>query len=464
MTPPPHERLPLDDDSVDDAVDGSRSPPAWRGWLETALLAALVVAANAIAGLALHWLALAPLLAGIRYGSSAGVACAAAQIAALSALTRWGVAIEAPTGQPILGWLLAGLIPGQFRDAWTRQRRRLEVCARHATRRLAGLARAYHVIAVSHDQLRRELPGTPSSLRDALEALGRDVIESSGARTIESLGARILSLFRIHGAVRAATVHVVDEDGRIAPACAALGTPAARADDPLIREAVRLGEVVSVRDLPGAATALVAVPLVDVGRRVHAVVAVHELPFLFLHGETLTLFAVLGGHFGDLMVRARAAEHAVVNVRATRGFCASLSRSLAEARRHRIPSALAIVELAPSPGEHLPRVLACLVAAHRRITDEAEIVLGTDGALRVVVLLRLADASGLHSYLARTEAIARAHELGHRCAIRSGGWSLDESPLPSHPRELPAALAIWLHSADPSEDSSALRRRHGLVA
>lgn len=464
MTPPPsHERFPLDD-PFDDAVDGSRPRPTWRGWLETAVLAALAVAASALAGLALHWLALAPLLAGMRYGSSPGVACAAAQIAALSALARWGVAIDAPPGEAMLGWLLAGLVPGQFRDAWDRQRHRLETCAQHATRRLAGLARAYHVIAASHDQLQRELPGTPSSLRDALEALGRDVIESSGARTIESLGARILSLFRVHAAVRAAALHVVDDHGRIAQACAALGTPVARTDDPLLREAVRLGEVVSVRDLPAATTALVAIPLVDVARRVHAVVAVHELPFLFLHGDTLTLFAVLGGHFGDLMVRAHAAEHAVVNVRSTRGFCASVSRSLAEARRHAIPSALAIVELAPSPGEHLPRVLACLVAAHRRITDEAEIVLGTDGALRVVVLLRLADTAGLHSYLARTEALVRGHELGDRCAIRSGGWSLAEAPLPSQPRELPAALATWLHSADPSEDSSALRRRHGLVA
>jgi polysaccharide biosynthesis protein PelD len=463
MTPPLHERFPLED-SLDDAIDAPRSAPAWRGWFEAAVLAALAVAASAIAGLAPPWLALAPLLAGVRYGSSVGIACAAAQIAALSAVARSGVAIDAPTGQAILGWLLAGLLPGQFRDAWWRERRRLETCAHHASRRLAGLARAYHLIAASHDQLQRELPGSPSSLRDALEALGRDVVESSGARTLDALGGRILSLFRAHAAVRTATLHPVDGDGRIAPACAALGSATACEDDPLIREAARLGEVVSVRDVPAARAALVAVPLVDVARRVHAVVAVHELPFVFLHDDTLTLLAVLGGHFGDLMVRAAAADHAVVHLRATRGFCASVSRSLVEARLHRIPSALAIVELAPSPGEHVPRVLACLLAAHRRITDESEIVIGTDGALRVVVLLRLADAAGLHSYLARSEALARGHELGGRCAICVRGWSLDDAPLPSHPRALAAALARWLHSAGPSEDSSTIRRRHGLVA
>src|SRR5262249_41675145 len=160
--------------------------------------------------------------------------------------------------------------PGQFRDAWMRQRRRLEASAHHAAQRLAGLARAYHLIAASHDQLQRELPGSPSSLRDALEALGRDVVESSGARALDAPGARLLGLFRIHAAVRAATLHSVDGDGRIAPACAALGPAAACADDPVIREAVRLGEVVSVRDAPAATTALVAIPLVDVARRVHA--------------------------------------------------------------------------------------------------------------------------------------------------------------------------------------------------
>src|SRR5262249_56563464 len=112
-----------------------------------------------------------------------------------------GLVIDAPTGQAILGWLLAGVIPGQFRDAWIRERRHLETRAHHAALRLAGLARAYHVIAASHDQLQRELPGSPSSLRDALEALARDAIESSGGRTLDALGARILSLFRVHAAV-----------------------------------------------------------------------------------------------------------------------------------------------------------------------------------------------------------------------------------------------------------------------
>src|SRR5262249_18054078 len=163
------------------------------------------------------------------------------------------------------------------------------------------LARAYHLVVASHEQLRRELPSTPSSLRDALEALAREVVESPGARAIDTLGAlgalggRILDLFRVHAAVRAATLHLVDADGRVGSAVATVGTETPCQDDPLVCEAVRCGEVVSVRDLPAAASTLVAVPLADVRGQVHAVVAVHELPFLHLHDDTLTLLALLGG-------------------------------------------------------------------------------------------------------------------------------------------------------------------------
>jgi hypothetical protein len=291
-----------------DAADSPRTAPTWQAWLEVAVLAGLVIAAHLIGGLGAAWLALAPLLAGLRYGASRGVVCATAQVAALAAAAHWHVADDPPTGQAILGWLIAGLVPGQFCDAWTRRLRGLEIRVRDASERLAGLARAYHLIAASHDRLQRESPSDRSGLRETLEALAREV-ESPGARAIESLGGRILELFRVHAAVRAATLYPVDADGRVAPAVATLGAETTGQDDPLVREAVRSGEVVSVRDLPAAVTTLVAVPLADVRGRVHAVVAVHDLPFLVLHQDTLTLLAVLGGHLGDLMVRAHDAAH-----------------------------------------------------------------------------------------------------------------------------------------------------------
>jgi hypothetical protein len=293
-----------------DAADPPRTAPTWQAWLEVAVLAGLVTTAHVIGGLGAPWLALAPLLAGLRYGSSRGVACAAVQVAVLAAAAHWQ-AVDTPTGQPILGWLIAGLVPGQFCDAWMRRLRRLESRAQDANLQLASLARAYHLVVASHDRLQRESPSSPSSVREALEALAREVVASPAARAIDSLGGRILELFRVHAAVRAATLHLVDADGRVAPAVATLGTETACQDDPLVREAVRSGTVVSVRDLPAAVTAFVAVPLADVRGRVHAVVAVHELPFLVLHQDTLTLLAVLGAQLGDLLGRAHDTAHKV---------------------------------------------------------------------------------------------------------------------------------------------------------
>lgn len=465
------DESPLDERWCDDDIDDRRPAARWQAWLEIAMLAALATAARLIADLGLPWLALAPLLAGMRYGSTRGVACAAAQLTALiiaahgaaHGATPSHLALDPPGGQAILGWLIAGLVPGQFRDAWARRLRRLETRARDASQRLEALARAYHVVVASHDQLQREIPGSPSSLRDALEALAREVAESPEPRSLASLGGRILTLFRAHAAVRAATLHAVDAEGRVASAAAILGSPAARDDDPLIREAVRVGEVVSVRDLPAPAAALVAVPLVDITGRVHAVVAVHDLPFLVLHHDTLALFAVLGGRLGDVLAGALEASRAIADA-PTRAFCATVSRSRLDARRYGIPAALVIVEVAGAPGEHPPRLLACCLAAHRRITDDAEIIAGTDGTLRVVVLLRLTGAAGLQRYLARLDGLAhaRADELGARCDIRLRGWSLDEAPLPRHPRALELGLAALL-DADPLE-TPVSRGRHDLVA
>jgi hypothetical protein len=435
-------------------------------------LAALAILARSSADLGWPWLALAPLLAGLRYGARAGACCAVAQVAVLEAFAQaHGSAIEAPGGQAILGWLIAGLVAGQFCDAWTRRLRRLETRYRNASQRLGSLARAYHLMVASHDQLQRELPGSPSSLRDAMEALAREVAASPATRpnealdTLGALGGRILTLFRVHGSVHAATLHPVDIDGRIAPAVAALGIAVACEDDPLVREAVRVGDVVSIQDLTGPGKTLVAVPLTDQSGRVHAVVAVHELPFLFLHDDTLTLFAVLSGRLGDLVARALDPAGPVVEGHARRTFCASVRRSLRASRRYGIPAALAVIDLLAAPGEHPPRLLAYGVAAHRRITDDAEIVVGDDGALRIAVLLELTTAAGLASYLGRLEPLARARagELGTRCEVRLRGWALDESPLARYPRGLESSLAALLNGSDRSSETLP-GRRHDLVA
>lgn len=290
--------------------------PAWHSWLETGALCALALTAGALLAShsppALHsglaWLALAPLLAGLRYGAGRGVTCGAVQAGALLVAARWGgTAAEAPLAELALGWLVAGLVPGQFRDAWGRRLEQAEGEAGELRARLSGLARDHHALRISHDRLQREAPGSPFTLRDALAAFERELGGAPGTGSLEAIGGKVLALFRECASVRAATLHLVDRRGEVGPAVAELGTGEGEGlagSDALIQEAVRLGEVVSVRELPVSRGALAAVPLVDPPGRVRAVVAIRELPFLSLQADTLAVLAGLGAYAGAALARA----------------------------------------------------------------------------------------------------------------------------------------------------------------
>ncbi|HWE26082.1 MAG TPA: hypothetical protein VG496_19255, partial [Myxococcales bacterium] len=70
--------------------------PPWQAWLETAACFAVVVAAGTLLDRSdpfllrrgFPWLTLAPLLAGLQYGSARGITCAAGQALVLLAATK----------------------------------------------------------------------------------------------------------------------------------------------------------------------------------------------------------------------------------------------------------------------------------------------------------------------------------------------------------------------------------------
>ncbi|HYV48524.1 MAG TPA: hypothetical protein VFA20_26875 [Myxococcaceae bacterium] len=142
-------------------------------WLETAALTALALTAGALVGgrdalvlrPELAWLALAPLLAGLRSGPGHGVACAAAQAGALLAAAHWGNAVaEVSLGQLALAWVIAGLLAGWFRDAWMRRLGQAEAQETSLRGQLDVLARGYRALRASHERLKRE--GADRARRD----------------------------------------------------------------------------------------------------------------------------------------------------------------------------------------------------------------------------------------------------------------------------------------------------------
>jgi hypothetical protein len=283
--------------------------PAWQCWLETIGLSAAFIMAGALLDRrdpfllqrGFSWLSLAPLLAGLQFGATRGLASASAQALAVAAAWKTGV-VQVPGSivEIVLGWLIVGLLAGEFADAWKRRAGQLEGFGEHVRRRLESLGRAYLALKISHDRLQRVARAGEPTLRDALSAFRRDLPEP-GAVTLESVGGRILGLFADHGCVRAATLHPVDRKGRPGPAVATLGAAAEAETDPLVSKAARSGVTLSVRNAGDCGSVLVAVPLIDPACRAYAVVAVQDLPFTALHAETLELLAVLGGRLGDML-------------------------------------------------------------------------------------------------------------------------------------------------------------------
>jgi polysaccharide biosynthesis protein PelD len=301
--------------SSDGSPAVNQASPAWQAWLETTGLALAIVAVGALVDRrdpfllqrGFSWLVLAPLLAGLQYGSTHGLVCAGLQALLLAVGWRSGV-VQVPdsVAATVLGWLVSGLLAGEFRDAWSRRVHRAQARAEHLRIRLEALGRSYLTLKISHDRLQREAPAKPESLRDALAAFRRELAEEPAAPSIHTLADRILALFADHAFARAATLHPVDAKGRPGPAVASLGQAAEVENDPLVRRAARSAVTASVREGHDGAAVLAAVPLVDARGRVHGVVAIREMPFVAFHSETLELLAVLGGRLGDCISRAQA--------------------------------------------------------------------------------------------------------------------------------------------------------------
>lgn len=449
------------------AFERREPAPAWQAWVETAALAAALVAVGALLDRrdpfllrrGFSWLALAPLLAGLRYGSIAALGCGAIQALALAAAWRWG-GMSAPGSVPemALGWLVVGLVAGKFRDAWLRRGRQLEAFGDHLRLRLEGLGRAYHALKASHDRLQLGSPGRPASLRDGLEAFRRELVERIDAEPLGAVGGHVLALFSAHAFVRAATLHAVDRDGRPGPAIASLGAGGGAGDDPLVRHAARLKEVVSVRDGGEESQVLAAVPLVDVEGQVHAVVAIRDMPFVALHGEALELLALLGGHVGDAIGGALAPA-----LRAQR-FFRSVSRAVEDAHGRGVPACLVMVDVRAAAGQ-LPagQRLAARLAAQRRLTDDAAVLLDAGAHAAVAILLRFAGADGLERYRARLERFVREH-LGAGAGISIRAWLLPDSFLPRRPSQVQAFLTNLAMEGTSTTRERGSRRRHAALA
>ena len=465
-------------------MTASPSPPRARparrklgwisAWIETAVLAGLVPLAGAwvsrrdplFVHAAFPWSAIAPLIAGVRYGFGAGFGCAALVVfTMLGAWQRW-LPLPFPADEfPVqlsVGLLIVGMLAGEFSDLWKRKLNGLETEQEQLRRRFEGFARTYQALRLSHDLLESRVAGATATVREGLRALGEAGLPRGDAA---STAARILDIFATHCDARVAAVYLCGDDGELPSApTAALGALAPAPEHPLIREALRRKAVASLT-LPDPTTAvaakgsgdgervvtlagaaqedasdlLVAAPFIDLDDRVRGVLVVGDMPFMAFGPETLRRIAVLAGRIGDLLGSehdARGEEPAAVAA-----FTRALQRALRDRRAHGLLAGVVRFSVAT----RADAALAPFLCSARRTTDRALARAASGGGTAVTVLLPLTDEIGIARYLARVEAQVRARtgsslgesgiEVIYRASVdnESGDKVLHDLQLPAAP-------------------------------
>lgn len=349
-------------------------PKAYWAVLETVL----ITAALPIFGLWLRpddpfflhaefpWLVLAPLLPALRYGFVYGFGSALGLVLliALGWRLHWFPMPYFPGGF-VLGLLVVSMVAGEFADLWARREAREHTVADYERQRLDEFTRAYHMLRVSHDRLEQRLAASSQSLRLSLVQVRRMLFAVPADQDmLEGAAEAIMGLFADFGWVQVAELYAVRGGAPDAEPLARLGQSGAlHADDPLVNEALRSGELVSVRSedlgsLPrGTSSVLVAVPFVDVSGEIWALLTIHEMPFVAFQKQNLMLLAVLGGYIADQLVAAKG--RAGIDDPAGGDFVRDAERALIQRRRFGLPSMVqAAVVDNPAQADNLIGILS----------------------------------------------------------------------------------------------------------
>ncbi len=296
----------------------SAGAASWWAWVETAVVSGL---APVLGGWLrpgdpfflegpFCWPALAVLLVGLRHGLVHGLSGALVLGLGVVATWKWTGQLEGKAfpAEPCFGLLVLAVVSGEFREVWTRRLTQAERRSEERRVRLERLSRVHHLLRTSHERLEERIASGIPSLGELLTTLNRRLVAIEGEVPLRVLGETLLGLAAGYGGVQAAALYGLAEDGwlEVEPV-AVLGGCRAAEEEPLVRECLRSGRLVSVKSFTEGeegSRLLVSVPLVDVDGRVWGVLAISEMQFIAFNEDTLRLLAVLGAHVGDLLAEA----------------------------------------------------------------------------------------------------------------------------------------------------------------
>lgn len=424
-------------------------PPRWLRIVETLCLSLALPVIGLVVNpedpllleSGMPWLlAAGPLLIGIRYGFAFGFCSALISVALLSLEAWWRTGAYIPDSAQALphaiAVVLVGMLSGEMADIWQRRLRQMAAINRDQATRLNEFVRHYHLLRVSHDQLAERLAANPFTLRDSLHQLAvRFKHLAQEGDPLQQHGDELLSFLALNTRIKQAALIRLDERH-----CPVDEPPlyygsevAIDRNDPMIRACLEQREMLYVESatdpqLPSQGTLLAVVPLIDVHDRIHALVAVTEMPFIDFHRGNLHLLSVLGAQLGDLLHNA-----AVHQGHASRADIeASLARWVAQARRNRLTSLLVTLKLPRALAEAHGQAIIDEAYAQLRALDEGWVVGSRHHATFMHILMPLADERAAAAFAERLwqrleaqlernprhEGAGLSHQLidGHRSA------------------------------------------------
>lgn len=259
-----------------------------------------------------------PFLFALRYGSAPAMGSVALTGIGLYGAFYYRVGnVPHYPGPLLLGILLLTLITGEATDRSLSQLQRSKIEKDLLARRFGQFTNAYHVMKISHDQLKEQLANTRFSLRDALqmvrEKLQKRHKDGRGGLSAK-VGDDVLSALGYFCAIQIAGIYPVDDTGKVArqPIAVKGKMGEFKENDPLIGKTLLQGALVSVLPetyIAGSPDALgtdllAAVPIKDSSDRIWGIVAVAEMHFSAFQSENLNLMQLICAYTGDLLSQA----------------------------------------------------------------------------------------------------------------------------------------------------------------
>ncbi len=263
-------------------------------------------------------LLLPPFLLAIRYGHSFGMVSFAITTLLLTSgfFFRIGNMIEFP-GQLLFGILIITLIAGEMTSNSLQVIKHNQLENKFLTMRFSEFTNTYHIMKVSHDQLKEQLANSKISLREAMQMV-RDELKEQHRKGKKGLSLEIsqglLSIFNYFCSTQIAGVFAIDKTGSIIkqPVATQGIMSSVRDDDLLICQALDRETMVSVKSeiftsqiKANLSTDLLAViPIKDISGHLWGIVAISEMHFSAFQEENLNLMQLIGAYTGDLLSQA----------------------------------------------------------------------------------------------------------------------------------------------------------------